>query len=455
MSSTLSRFKQMSPQARELLHALRFPPEATEQVYALVDCNNFYASCERAFDPKLKDVPIVVLSSNDGCIVARSNEVRAMGVGMGEPYFKYKEIIEGNNVKVFSSNFTFYGDMSRRVMSTLMQFAPEMEIYSIDEAFLNLAGCDHLRGKPDLTEYAREIAATVRKWTGIPVSVGLAPTKTLGKLANYLAKKKPESGGVMNLLDRSIRDAALESAPVGAIWGVGPKSTEYFERIGVKTARALRDLDDEMVLRKMGAAGLRPLYELRGFSCSDLDTRLQPSRKRITSSGSFGRRLKSLSEIKGAVAGHVAIAARKLRRQKSATQILTVYLLTRSFGQKPTDKSRSFKVRLRRPTNNSSEIIPYALKAVETIYEPGSEFRKAGIFVDNFIPEDQVQSLLFRTEQPGHSRELMQTIDKINRRLGRGTIKYAAQLPAQWTGARCEHASPRYTTNWDELVEVS
>jgi len=222
MSSTLSRFKQMSPQARELLHALRFPPEATEQVYALVDCNNFYASCERAFDPKLKDVPIVVLSSNDGCIVARSNEVKAMGVGMGEPYFKYKEIIEGNNVKVFSSNFTFYGDMSRRVMSTLMQFAPEMEIYSIDEAFLNLAGCDHLRGKPDLTEYAREIAATVRKWTGIPVSVGLAPTKTLGKLANYLAKKKPESGGVMNLLDRSIRDAALESAPVGAIWGVGP-----------------------------------------------------------------------------------------------------------------------------------------------------------------------------------------------------------------------------------------
>ncbi|RKX19122.1 MAG: SOS mutagenesis and repair protein UmuC, partial [Candidatus Zixiibacteriota bacterium] len=241
-------------------------------VYALADCNNFYASCERVFNPKLKNQPIVVLSNNDGCIVARSNEAKAMKVMMGQPYFKFKDIIKSNNVHVFSSNYTLYGDMSRRVMSTLAQFAPEFEIYSIDEAFLNLKGYDHVDGFKNLTEYAHKIRKTVFKWTGIPVSIGIARTKTLSKIANRLAKKSAKTEGVLDLVDSPYIEQALEQVNVWDIWGIGHRLSKRLIGKGITNVLQLRDADDNLIRKQMGVVGMRLVYELRGISCQRLET---------------------------------------------------------------------------------------------------------------------------------------------------------------------------------------
>ena len=430
-----------------------YPPEALNCCFALLDCNNFYASCERVFNPKLKDQPIIVLSSNDGCIIARSNETKALGIQMGEPFFKSRDIVRKHNVQVLSSNYALYGDMSRRIMNILTSAAPEIEIYSIDEAFLNFSGCDRLNTCENLTEYAREIRERVERDTGVPVSIGIARTKTLAKIANHIAKKSPKAKGVLNLMDVPFMDQALERVPVGNVWGIGRRSVKWLNSLQITNARQLRDMDETTMINHRGIMGQRLLEELRGISCFTLDTDVPPS-KSILSSRSFGQKVTSLDQIRGAVATHVTIAAEKLRRQGSAVNVLVVFLLTRH-GDIDDDKGGdSATVRLPRATNNTAELIHHAMHGVERAFKYSHTYKKAGVVCLDIIPEDQVQATLFDPGYPGSNRQLMEMIDRVNTRMGRGTLQYAVQIPAQPLRVKCAYSSPRFTTNWRELVTV-
>ncbi|MFQ5452796.1 MAG: Y-family DNA polymerase [Candidatus Zixiibacteriota bacterium] len=429
------------------------PTGAVDGCFALVDCNNFYASCERAFNPKLRGEPIVVLSNNDGCIVARSNEAKALGFGMGEPFFKSRHLVEKHKVHVFSSNYTLYGDMSRRVMAALAYFSPEVEIYSIDEAFLDLNGCDNINGYSDLTAYARAIRTTVTKWTGIPVSVGLARTKTLAKIANRLAKKSERTRGVLNLVDSPYLDQALERIYVWDVWGIGRQHGKRLVDKGIINARQLRDIDDKVIRKQMGIVGVRLVHELRGISCLQLETCPQP-RKGVVSSRSFGRAVVLLSEIKESVAAHVTNAAARLRSQNLAAKLLTVFLLTNRFKKDEAQYNKSIIIRLPTATSNTAELIHYAMHGTDKIFKEGYRYKKAGVMLDELIPDDQVQATLFDYQNVQRDKKLMRTLDLVNNLMGSGTLKYAAQGCTQPWKMKCELRTPRYTTSWKELTEV-
>lgn len=297
-------------------------------VFALVDCNNFYASCERVFNPRLIGRPVVVLSNNDGCVVARSNEAKALGIGMGVPEFKVRELIQRHDVAVLSSNYALYGDLSRRVMDTLRGLASQVEIYSIDEAFLDVSG---FGGR---LEHARQMRQTVRQWTGIPVSVGIGPSKVLAKVANKLAKKTPGAEGVYDLCDEAARREALERFPVADVWGIGPAHAKLLLGHGCETAADLRDADERWIKKRLGVVGVRMVHELRGISCLPLE-RCPPAKKNIACTRSFGRYVETLAEMREAVASYAARAAVKLRRQGSCAGLLTVFLMTNNFRPGP------------------------------------------------------------------------------------------------------------------------
>ncbi|MBU8932906.1 MAG: Y-family DNA polymerase [candidate division Zixibacteria bacterium] len=420
---------------------------------ALVDCNNFYASCERVFNPKLQNKPIVVLSNNDGCIVARSNEAKALEIGMGQPFFKYRNVIEKHNVHVFSSNYALYGNMSGRVMATLAQFTPKMEIYSIDEAFLDLCGSDRFHGYNDLVEYAHTLRATVKQWTGIPVSIGIARTKTLAKIANRLAKKSTKVNGVLNLIDSPYMDQALEKVHVGDVWGIGRQSTKWLVGMNINNARQLRDIDDKVISKRMGVVGLRLVYELRGISCLLLETCSSP-RKGIISSRSFGRRVESLDDLKESVAAFITNAAAKLRKQNLAARLLTVFLTTNPYSKNDKQYNNSIVIRLPGAINDTAQLLHHATRGTESIFRKGFRYKKAGVMLDNLIPADQAQATLFDDNNIKRNRKLMETIDSVNKKMGSGTLRYATQGSTQpWKG-KCGNRSPCYTGNWDELVNV-
>ena len=299
-------------------------------IFALVDCNNFYASCERVFNPKLNGKPIVVLSNNDGCVVARSNEAKALGIGMGVPGFQIRPLLRAHHVQVFSSNYTLYGDMSQRVMETLEQFCPDLEVYSIDEAFLSLVGFE----RRDLTEYGRQIRQSVKQWTGIPVSVGIAETKTLAKIANRVAKQTPDMGGVCDLLACPDRDALLGRIAVEDVWGIGPNHAHMLKQHGITAAVQLRGVDDQWIRKRMGIVGLRLVMELRGVSCLDLEQCPSPKQS-LTCSRAFGKLINALAEMEEAVSVYTSRAAEKLRRGRLAATVLTVCLTTNEFKEGP------------------------------------------------------------------------------------------------------------------------
>jgi DNA polymerase V len=320
-------------------------------MFALVDCNNFYASCERVFNPRLVGKPIIVLSNNDGCVIARSNESKALGIAMGEPYFKCKELIEKQGVIAFSSNYTLYGDMSARVMETLAQFAPEMEVYSIDEAFLNLDGMPG-----DLTDYCRKIRNTVRQWTGIPVGIGVAQTKTLAKIANRIAKKSAKANGVLVLDKQKYIDKALSITEVGDIWGIGRQYARHLNAVGVFTALQLRDMPDTWVRQHLTIAGLRTVHELRGLSAIPLE--LAPAAKKgITVSRAFGHKLKEKDQIKQALITHVTRAGEKLRGQGLLAKHLMVFMHTSPFAQYKPQYGGAKDIALDHPTDYTPDLI--------------------------------------------------------------------------------------------------
>ncbi|MCH7691266.1 MAG: Y-family DNA polymerase [candidate division Zixibacteria bacterium] len=462
---------------------ISYPPEALNQSLALVDCNNFYASCERVFNPKLNGQPIVVLSSNDACIIALSNEAKQFGIKVGEPLFEKRDIIKKNNIVVCSSNFNLYGDMSRRVMDLLSGFISDIEIYSIDEAFLNFSG--HKKsGRPSrrggtvgysnamnppqgvgdpheavssvnhsLTEYARTIRQTIQKWTGIPVSIGLARTKTLTKIASKLAKKSKKANGVLNLIDSPHLDRALEKVHVVDVWGVGIKSARKLIEKGIRNALQLRDASDNRIRHTMGVSGLRLVYELRGISCHALDNCPRP-KKGILCSQSFGRKISDIAELKQAITAFVTNAAERLRKQKSAARHLTVFMLTGFSEDKQARKKQSLSIKLPAATNLSSELIRQAMKAVERIYQSGQSYKRAGVRFDDLVPSEQTQISLFDQAASAKTSRLMETVDILNDKLGSGSLRYATQGTIHPWKAKSEMVSPRYTTCWDELAEV-
>jgi DNA polymerase V len=419
-----------------------------KDIFALVDCNNFYVSCERIFEPSLEGRPVVVLSNNDGCVVSRSNEAKKLGIGMGVAFFKIRDLAEKHGVVALSSNYTLYADMSRRVMETLCNFTPEIEVYSIDEAFLNLSGFGE-----NLTDYGRKIRQTVKQWTGMPVSIGIAETKTLAKIANRFAKRSPEADGVFELTEQTRIDGALAQTGVEHIWGIGIKTCIKLKRAGIKTALALRGVDIEWMRRRFGVTGVRTVYELRGMSCYELED--QPSAKKgITVSRMFGRKVETLEELKEAIASYASRAGEKLREEGLAAGAMIVYVTTSRFVNPRKRYFNSHGVNFPTATNYTPELIEYAAGAIERLYKKGFLYAKAGLILGELVPEGRVQGNLFDQADRQKSRRLMQAIDAVNLKLPDSPLIWAAEGIDQPWQAKFAKRSKRYTTQWDELAEV-
>jgi DNA polymerase V len=421
---------------------------------AIVDCNSFYCSCERVFRPDLQNKPVVVLSNNDGCIISRSDEARKLGVGMAGPYFQARPIIEKHGVAVFSSNYHLYGDMSRRVMDTLRTLSPEVEVYSVDEAFLDLSDVP----ASQLHEYALSIKETVEQWTGIPVSVGIAPTKTLAKLANRLAKKdKLVSGCISVLATDEDQRIAMQQTRVDDIWGVGRSYAVKLVNWGITSAWELRNMPEEWAHRNMGGVvGLRLIRELRGLPALVMEEELV-NKKMIATTRMFGRPVSQLHELKEAIATYISRAAEKLRRQQSAAKTISVFIVS-----KEQDHSADFKrgatisnyTHLDAATSITHELIKPAVDLVEQLFENGKEYKKAGVMLSGLVPDASVQANLFVPPAQNQNRFLMHTIDNINFSMRDEAVKFGSSgMNKNWK-MRQELRSGKYSTRWSDLQKV-
>jgi DNA polymerase V len=416
---------------------------------ALIDCNNFYVSCERVFRPDLNGIPVVVLSNNDGCVISRSNEAKALGIPMGAPAFEYEKVFKEHNIKVFSSNYALYGDMSSRVMSILSEYAPEIEIYSIDEAFLLFDGFEN---HFDLTALGKEIRKKVLKGTGIPISVGFAPTKALAKIANKISKKFADrTGGVYEMVSETQRIKALKWLPVGDVWGIGRQLTKKLNAINVKSAYEFTQLPEVWVLKNMSVVGLRLYRELNGQNSLELDK--PKPKKNIATTRSFDKMYTELEQLNERVLTFAVTCAEKLRRQNSFSNAIMVFVHTNGFRKDLPQYARNIVVQLPFPTNSSIEIGKYALTGLGKIFKKGYNYKKAGVIALDIVPDTPVQITLFENSNPKH-KSLMKTIDKINTSYGGGTVKLAGQdLKRTWK-MKQEKLSPRYTTNINDIIQI-
>ncbi|MFP4285204.1 MAG: Y-family DNA polymerase [Desulfovermiculus sp.] len=420
-------------------------------LFALVDCNNFYVSCERVFQPHLEGRPVVVLSNNDGCVVARSNEVKALGLPMGAPAFKWKAFLARYRVQVFSSNYALYSDMSDRVMSVLAAMAPEIEVYSHDEAFLFFPG----KWRMDLEDYAQRIRQEVKRQTGIPVSIGLARTKTLAKAANKLAKTIPEFGGVLDLGARQDADQLLKSMPAKDVWGIGPSYARRLQEAGIHTACDLKEADQVWIKSKLTITGLQTVLELKGLPCFELTTQPGPA-KSLVRSRSFGRPVTRLAELREAISSHVHSAGRQLRAAGQNAGCLHVFLHTNRFKPEEPQYSPCLSTCLLRPTNHTQALLAAALRLLDQAYRPGYAFVKGGVLL-TYLQTAGARQLTFWEAGSGEkeaSRHLMQAMDRINARYGKNTVQYAcAGLEKKWEMRR-EKMSPEFTTSWEDIPGV-
>jgi DNA polymerase V len=420
---------------------------------AIVDCNSFYAACERLFKPELIGKPIVVLSNNDGCIVSRTDEAKALGIKMAGPYYEHKSEIEKNNVAVFSSNYHLYGDMSWRVMETLRKLSPKVEVYSVDECFLELTGINELK----LQDYSLFLKNTTELWTGIPVSVGVAPTKVLCKVANKLAKKdKVGTQGVLVLQTEEQQIQALKTIAINDIWGVGSASAKKLQALNIKTGWDLRNIDEAWARKNLGGVvGVRLIKELRGEACIEMKDPLE-TKKVIATTRMFGKPVYELKELKEAVATYAMRIAEKLRRQNSAAKIITVFVVTNNhssvYEYKPS--SQSLYTILPSASSLTNVLITHSMPLVEKLYKKGSKYLKAGVIVSGIVPDDAVQYNLFEKPLKGNEKKLMQMIDNVNFSMRMDILNFAAAGTARNWKMRQELRSPRYTTRWNELYEV-
>lgn len=489
------------------------------KVFALVDCNNFFVSCERVFDPTLENKPVVVASNNDGCAVARSYEAKALGIGMAQPIFEVEDVVKKHNVQVLSANFTLYGDLSRRVMQTLQQFSPDIEVYSIDEAFLRLdivqdtflqetseklavsslssiashsivskkqrdigprdtiedfgnkrscknANLSNIRGgwggekergerMEEHHQLGRRIRQTVKQWTGVPVSVGIGPTKTLAKAANEYAKKHHETEWVVQITPDNV-DQILEQIEVGDIWGVGRQYAQMLNRNGIYTACQLREQDLKWVRKQMTVMGERTVLELRGVSCIPLEQK-RPAKKEIACTRSFGSTLRDYAAIKEAVATFTSRAAEKLRHQGSTAQKVVVFIRTNPFCEQDEQYTNYATSVLPVASAYTPILIKHAFMALDRIFKAGYAYKKAGVILQGIGQKDELQlSLLTEQRAYQNSPQLMRAVDRINLDYGADTVRSTATgvgLRKWWV--RQLHKSPRYTSCWDELVKVS
>lgn len=414
----------------------------------LVDCNNFYVSCERVFAPKLRQRPVVVLSNNDSCAVARSNEAKALGVEMGAPWHLNRDKWAKQGIVIRSSNYALYGDMSHRVMSILRGVSAGIEVYSIDEAFIDLSGMD---GREE--QIARDVRATIHQWTGIPVSIGIAPTKTLAKVANRAAKKDPASGGVCALMTEEEQRFVLGRLEVEDIWGVASRLGRRLRALNIRTAEEMRDAPPDVLRKEGGVVVERIGRELAGERCLQLDDATRPA-KSIMASRSFGRSVTQLRELEEAVATFVSRAAEKLRRQNLVASTVSTYILTNPFRPTERQYSASALVRLCVASSNTSKLIQAALQALREIYRSGHRYAKAGILLDALEFAGFEQGHLWVAGDSASERTLMGAMDRVNREWGRGTLKMAACGLRQGWKMRADHMSPRYTTRWEDLLRV-
>ncbi len=414
---------------------------------ALADCNNFYASCERVFRPELEGKPVVVLSNNDGCIIARSNESKALGFKMGEPAFKIKQKIAKYNVNVFSTNFTLYGDLSKRVMSILREESNNIEIYSIDEAFMDFSDIGACEEKAIL------LRAKVKQWTGIPISIGIAKTKVLAKLANHIAKKHCVNG-VFVLEGEDLLRRALNYFPVEDIWGVGSKTAKFLNQRGIKTALQLAHSDESWIKRNLSISGLKLVKELKGIPCFPLND-TPPPKKNICTSRSFGSEVNSLSELKESVSSFASMCASKLRRQKSVAKRVSVFIYTNPFKLNRKQYNGYQVLELPTATNDTLEIVQIALKGLKLIYREDCIYKKAGVIVHLTSPESQLQLSIFDKIDRLKRKNLMTAYDNINDRMGADTVRLTVQGQDRKWKMKQEQLSPCYTTRMTEILEVN
>lgn len=417
-------------------------------MYGLVDCNNFYASCQRVFEPHLIGKPVVVLSNNDGCVIARSNEAKALGIPMGAPAFEYKKLFEENNVFVYSSNYALYGDMSSRVMNLLSNFTPEIEIYSIDEAFLKFDGFKYV----DLNEYGLQIKRTVTKGTGIPISVGFAPTKALSKVANKIAKKFPEKTNGVYVIDTDEkRIKALKWLPIEDVWGIGRKHARRLKNKNVHNAFQFTQLHDDWVRKEMAVVGLRLKHELEGKPTLNLD--LPKSKKMIATTRSFETMHTKFDDLAERISTFTASCSEKLRRQNSHCNMIMIFLHTNYFRKDLPQYSRSIVVKTDFPTNSTIELTKYAKSGLKAIFQEGYHYKKAGVIVMGLTPNNETQLSLFNSSNPKH-QPLMGVVDRLNKSYGTNKVKFGNQsLGRQWK-MKQEKLSPRYTTSINEVIEL-
>ncbi|MFL2892168.1 MAG: Y-family DNA polymerase [Candidatus Pelagibacter sp.] len=413
---------------------------------ALVDCNSFYVSCERLFNPRIRKKPVVVLSNNDGCIISRSNEAKALGIKMGEPYFKARDIILKNKVEVFSSNYSLYGDLSRRVMRTLKRFNSDIEVYSIDEAFMDLSNYTDT----EVESVGREIRQTVLKWTGIPTSIGIAKTKTLSKVANHIAKKK--QSGFTSLIGIENLDPILEKVEINDVWGVGRQLTKFYQKNGIYNAKQLKNKSNTWIKKSSNVLSSRTAMELRGVPCIDIET-TQTKRKSCVVSRSFGKRIETFQELKEAVANYCLNASEKIRSESLVAKAITVFVRTspfqRNFGYYSNSKTVDFPI----ATNNSIETVKTAVASLENIFKNGYRYQKAGVMLTGLSNADGKKNL-FSSEKDEKINSLMRSMDNTNYRYGRATLSLAsAGVHKKWNMRR-QYSSKIDTADFYSLPKI-
>jgi DNA polymerase V len=421
---------------------------ADQKLFALVDCNNFYVSCERLFNPKLEGKPVVVLSNNDGCVVSRSSEAKALGVKMGVPLYQISALVKSAGIVTLSSNYALYGDLSARIMSILSGFSPHQEIYSIDECFLDFSGI------PDRLSRARQIKETIKQCAGVPVCVGIGPSKTLAKLANFTAKTRSDCGGVFDFsaLSEGERDSIFATLKVGEVWGIGRKLAQKFEQIGINTVLQLKNSSPDLMRKQFSVVIERTVRELRGQSCLEM-AEIASARKQIVSSRSFGKNVFELADLEQAVASYMAKAALKLRADRSLAGALEVYIRTNRFAEGGEQYAQTATVTLSHPTDDTMVLLAAASRALKQIYRSGYAYQKAGVSLLDLSNADERQLSLFQPEAVNsRSEKLMKLMDATNSAMGRGTLYLAAEGQNHSWQNRCNFKSPEYTTSWKGLA---
>lgn len=411
--------------------------------YALVDCNNFYVSCERVFNPKLEGLPVIILSSNDGCAIARSNEAKECGVKMAQPLYQFTDIVKKHDIQVLSGNFHLYTDMSNRVMQVLADMAPATQQYSIDECFLDITGMPD-----DLDEYGQAVRTKVKQWTGIPVGIGIGETKTLAKVANRIAKVSKKADGVLNLVGSQWQEKALERTEVGDVWGIGKQFAKKLHRNGIKTALDLIQQPDGWIRKEMGVGGLKTVRELRGEDCIGFESVPQPKQTTLVSR-SFGQTVTNLDDLVNAVTVFATTAAADIRKANLVSATVSVFIETNRFSNEP-QYAPSQSVELSPATNNTKHIVRAAIQGVKEAYREGFKFKKAGVMLLDLVDADHAPQSLFDSHDPRDDK-LIEAFDQIIRRQGPGAINFgtAGQVSAWYSASAFR--SPRYTTEWSDI----